>query len=73
MLTLQLPIFINGSLVYKVHSIQESQKYCEKEFATIYPEIKRMNNPHIYYVDLSQKLLSLKQNLIEEAIRKRKR
>lgn len=70
---LQLPIFINGNLVYKVPSIYESQKYCEKEFATMYPEIKRMNNPHIYYVDLSKRLLNLKQSLIEEAVRKRKR
>ncbi len=68
---LQVPIFINGKLVYRVPSIFESQKYCEKEFATMYPEIKRTSNPHVYYVDLSKRLLELKKDLIKESIRKR--
>ena len=68
---LQVPIFINGKLVYRVPSIFESQKYCEKEFATMYPEIKRTSNPHVYYVDLSKRLLELKKDLIQESIRKR--
>ena len=33
---------------------------------TLYPEIKRLENPHEYYVDLSEKLLNLKKKLIEE-------
>lgn len=68
---LQVPIFINGKLVYRAPSIFESQKYCEKEFATMYPEIKRTSNPHVYYVDLSKRLLELKKDLIQESIRKR--
>lgn len=68
---LQVPIFINGKLVYRAPSIFESQKYCEKEFATMYPEIKRTSNPHVYYVDLSKRLLELKKDLIKESIRKR--
>ena len=33
---------------------------------TIYPEIKRYLNSHLYYVDLSRKLLMLKKELINE-------
>ena len=61
---LQEPIFINGELVYNDPTLKEKQKYCEKEFETLYPEITRIKNPHEYYVDLSDKLRELKQNLI---------
>lgn len=57
---LQVPIFKKGKLVYTVPSIEERREYCRKEFETIYPEIKRFLNPHIYYVDLSVKLAKLK-------------
>ena len=60
---LQVPIFLNGELVYNVPSAQESREYCEKEFATLYPEIKRQHNPHGYYVDLSEELLKLKKDM----------
>ena len=43
------------------------KEYCEKEFETIYPEIKRSANPHGYYVDLTKKLLELKKQLILES------
>ena len=33
---------------------------------TLYPEIKRISNPHRYYVDLSEKLLNLKNKMIVE-------
>lgn len=61
---LQVPIFINGELVYENPSIEERKKYCEEDFKTIYPEIKRSLNPHEYYVDLTLKLLNLKKELI---------
>ena len=61
---LQVPIFIDGNQVYELPSIHERKEYCAKEFETIYPEIKRSDNPHEYYVDLSKKLLELKKRLI---------
>lgn len=61
---LQVPIFKDGKLIYKDPTIQEKQDYCNKEFETIYPEIKRLTMPHEYYVDLSDKLRELKQELI---------
>ena len=62
------PIFINGVEVYKEKTIHETKKYCEKQFETLYPEIKRVLNPHIYYVDLSKELQNLKQELISNHV-----
>lgn len=64
---LQVPIFLNGQLVYNVPSARERRDYCTEEFKTIYPEIKRKDNPHVYYVDLSEKLLQLKKQMIHDA------
>ncbi|MBQ4263359.1 MAG: nicotinate phosphoribosyltransferase [Bacilli bacterium] len=64
---LQIPIFKNGKLIYKVPTLNEIRQYAQKEFDTLYPEAKRFNNPHIQYVTLSPKLLKLKRNLIEKS------
>ena len=61
---LQVPIFKNGKQVYNVPTVHESREYCTREFETLYPEIKRTENPHGYYVDLTKKLLKLKKELI---------
>jgi len=63
---LQVPIFKDGMQVYEELTIEEQKEYCSKEFETLYPEIKRLINPHEYYVDLSEKLLKLKKDLIEK-------
>ena len=61
---LQVPIFLDGKQVYELPNIHQRKAYCTSEFETIYPEIKRSANPHEYYVDLSEKLLELKKQLI---------
>lgn len=63
--SLLVPIFKNGELVYQDPNLQEKQEYCEKEFQTLYPEVTRIDKPHEYYVDLSDKLRALKRELIE--------
>lgn len=65
---LQTPIFRGGSQVYEVPSVKERKAYCEEQFQTIYPEIKRSINPHEHYVDLTEKLLSLKKELIRKSV-----
>ena len=65
---LQVPIFIDGIQVYDVPEAVISKQYCEQDFQTIYPEIKRSSNPHGYYVDLSKKLLKLKKDLISQVV-----
>ena len=62
---LQIPIFKNGKLVYKKPSLAEIKKYCMEQVNTLWDEVKRFDNPHNYYVDLSQKLWDVKHDLLE--------
>ena len=64
---LQQPIFENGELVYNDPVLKDKQEYCNNEMKTLYPEVKRLENPHGYYVDLTKKLLKLKKELIRLA------
>ena len=64
---LQVPIFVDGELVYEDPTIKEKQAYHAEEMKTLYPEVKRTENPHGYYIDLTRKLLELKKALILEA------
>ena len=61
---LLVPIFKQGSLVYKEPDLQEIQAYCQQEMETLWDEVKRFENPHIYNVDLSKKLWNLKRKLL---------
>ena len=62
---LQVPIYEDGKLVYEIPNIHDAKAHCTSQFKTLYPEVKRLVNPHEYYVDLSLKLLNLKKELIE--------
>lgn len=64
---LQHPIFRAGELVYKLPSLPEIQRYCAAELETLWDEVKRFENPHTYYVDLSQKLWKVKNQLLDAA------
>lgn len=64
---LQEAIFVDGEQVWEDLTVMEKQAYCNKEMATLYPEVKRDENPHGYYVDLTRKLLKLKKELIKQA------
>ncbi|WP_297633171.1 nicotinate phosphoribosyltransferase [uncultured Clostridium sp.] len=63
---LQVPIYKQGELVYKLPTIDEIQKRREEGVESLWDEIKRFENPHQYYVDLSQKLWDLKAELINK-------
>lgn len=62
---LQLPIFKNGRRVYESPSIEEMRAYCADQVDRLWDEVKRFENPHNYYVDLSQKLWDIKHRLLE--------
>lgn len=62
---LQVPIFINGRLVYNSPNIHQIREYCAKQIDLLWDEVKRFENPHNYYVDLSQKLWNIKNQLLE--------
>ena len=63
---LQVPVFQKGQLVYERPSLQEIQKYCAEQVGTLWDEVKRFENPHVFYVDLSQKLWDIKQELLRK-------
>ena len=63
---LLVPIFLGGELVYKQPSMEEIRAYCKEQIDLQWDEVKRFENPHNYYVDLSQKLWDLKQELLKE-------
>jgi len=63
---LQVPIFENGNLVYTSPSLTDIAENCKKELNTLWEEIKRIKNPHKYYVDLSQNLWELKNNMLNK-------
>ncbi len=62
---LLVPIFKNGELVYDLPTLDEIQKYCAPQIDTLWDEVKRFDNPHTYYVDLSQKLWDIKYDLLK--------
>ncbi|MBP3308533.1 MAG: nicotinate phosphoribosyltransferase [Clostridia bacterium] len=63
---LLVPIFKGGVQVYECPSISEIQAYCKAEIDTLWDEVKRFENPHRYYVDLSKKLWDIKQALLHK-------
>ncbi len=63
---LLVPIFRQGELVYNEPTVREIKAYCDEQLETLWDEVKRFENPHDYYVDLSQKLWDIKQDLLNK-------
>jgi nicotinate phosphoribosyltransferase len=62
---LLVPIYQKGKLVYLLPSVHEIKAYKKEALECIYTEVRRLENPHGYYVDYSKDLYDLKQSLIE--------
>ena len=61
---LLIPIFKKGKLVYKMPDLLEIREHVRKEIDSLWEEVKRFDQPHNYYVDLSQKLWDCKEELL---------
>lgn len=61
---LLVEVFKNGECVYESPSIQEIADYCKSQIDLLWDEVKRFENPHTYYVDLSKKLYDIKNILL---------
>lgn len=57
-------IFLNGHYTGKPHRLSEIRKYCLDQVATLWEEVTRFENPHNYYVDLSQRLWNTRNDLL---------
>lgn len=58
------PVILDGKTVYSFKSVAEIRSYCSQELNTLWEEFKRITQPHIYIVDLSQELYELKNEII---------
>lgn len=66
---LLVPIFKNGVRCYDPPHVSEIRRYCEEQLALQWDEVKRFENPHTYYVDLSSKLWEIKHDLLKQKSR----
>lgn len=64
---LLVPIYEKGKLVYDRPSLNEIKEYCKEEIESLWEEYKRLDQPQLYKVDLSQELWDLKHNLLNQA------
>ena len=64
---LMVQVFKNGEPCYEYPSMEELRAYCQKEVDSLWEEVKRFDDPHKYYVDMSQKLWNIRHNLLMEA------
>ena len=60
------PVFVNGKCVYPRYKVSEIRDFCREQINTLWDEVKRLDNPHRYYVDLSQELWDLKHKMLSE-------
>ena len=64
-------LFTKGKRIGLPRSIKEIKMFCKQQVDTLWDEVRRFENPHNYYVDLSQKLWDLKYTMIEEKTQKK--
>ena len=63
---LLVPVLKNGELVYDLPGIEQIKSYCVEQVDLLWDEVKRFENPHEYYVDLSQDLWDVKNELLKK-------
>jgi len=63
---LRSKLFENGKSLVQPRDLNEIKEYCLQQVDTLWDEVTRFENPHQYYVDLSQKLWNEKNRLISE-------
>lgn len=64
------PIFENGKCIYKNPDLDTIRGYCKEQISTLWEEVLRFENPHEYYVDLSQELWNIKNKLLKQYAQK---
>ena len=57
----------NGEIITELPTLEEIRRHCSEELDTLWDEVKRFANPHQYYVDLSQRLWDVRNNLLNQA------
>ncbi len=60
------PIYVGGRRVYQTPPLEEIRAFCARQVDTLWDEVKRFENPHRYYVDLSRRLWDERQRLLDQ-------
>ena len=60
------PLFSKGKCVFEKKDVKDIRDYCKAQVETLWDEVTRFENPHNYYVDLSQPLWDLKHDLLRK-------
>lgn len=68
---LLVPVVVGGKVVYETPDINAIRSYCLQQVDALWDEVKRFENPHTYYVDLSQKLWDMKHAMLSNARKKK--
>ena len=70
---IMVPVFLKGKCVYESPEVMDIRSYCMEEQNTLWEESRRLINPHEMYVDLSDRLYTIKKQLINDySMKKRK-
>lgn len=56
----------NGKVIYEFPSVEETRAKVQEELATLWEEALRLENPHEYTVNLSDKLQTIKTELLHD-------
>lgn len=64
----ELPVTVvkDGKLVYGMPRLKEISAYAKEEMDSFWDEYKRLDQPHVYKVDLSDGLYDLKNRMLEK-------
>lgn len=63
---LLVPVITEGRSVYENPPLEEIRDYCSSQTGTLWESVLRFENPHNYYVDLSQSIWDTRERLIKE-------
>lgn len=63
---LLVKIFEDGNCIYESPDIHEIQDFCKNQLDTMWDEVKRIEKPHRYIVDLSKDLWDIKDQLLKK-------
>lgn len=63
---LLVKIFDDGESIYESPNIEDIRNYCSEQINTLWEEVRRFEKPHKYFVDLSESLWTIKNELLEK-------
>lgn len=63
---LQVKVYEKGKQIYECPSVKEISDYRKDQVDSLWDEVTRFENPHTYYVDLSEELWDLRHTLLNQ-------